>query len=178
MTIQGTFATAVLTDRMTIARAGPGDERLIAAVLRDNQGWVQVTGSDQWQHPFPVEWIAGAIARAEFWIAWKLGRPVGVVRLLGADPLFWGDRDDGSALYLHTLAVPRTRDGRRYGRAILEWAAAETRARGRWRLRLDCAADNPARCADYESAGFRPCGPSLIGGEAMMLFELPLADHR
>jgi GNAT superfamily N-acetyltransferase len=162
---------------MTIARAAPGDERLIATVLRDAQGWVQLTGSDEWQSPFPVEWIAGAIARDEFWIARKLGRPVGVVRMLSADPLFWGDRDDGSALYLHTLAVPRTPAGQRHGRAILEWAATETRARGRRRLRLDCAADNATRCADYVTAGFRPCGPSLIGGEAMMLFELTLTGR-
>jgi hypothetical protein len=165
-----TTITVTPAAQVTIRPAAPVDADLIEAVLRDRHGWRQQTGSGQWQYPFPTEWIGGAIARAEFWIAWKDGQPVGVVRLVEADPLFWGAHDDGSALYAHTLAVPRGEQDW----AILAWAAAEARARGRTRLRLDCAADATALCAHYERAGFSPWGPIMIGGEAMMLFERTL----
>ena len=148
---QLTLALTPTTSRMTITRAASGDERLIATVLLDDRGWRQLTGSEQWRQPYPTEWVGGAIARGELWLARKLGQPVGVIRVVDADPLFWGARDGGSALYVHTLAVRRGREDQ--GRAMLKWAAA-ARTRGRRRLRLDAAAANDALAAYYAGAGF------------------------
>jgi GNAT superfamily N-acetyltransferase len=147
----------------------------IAAILEDAQRWLRSRGIPQWTRPFDREWIAPKIAAREFFIARLHERPVAVARLLLSDPLFWGDRDDGDALYVHSLAVRREYSGQGVGQQFLDWAVEEARRSGRRFLRLDCAADNRSLCAYYERAGFIPFGPIEVGHAVMLLFEKPIA---
>jgi GNAT superfamily N-acetyltransferase len=147
----------------------------ITAILEDAQRWLRSRDIPQWTHPFDREWIAPKIAAREFFIARLHERPVAVARLLLSDALFWGDRDDGDGLYVHSLAVRREYSGQGVGQQFLDWAAEEARNSGRRSLRLDCDAGNHSLCAYYERAGFTSLGPAQVGLATMMLFEKPIA---
>jgi GNAT superfamily N-acetyltransferase len=143
----------------------------IAAILEDAQRWLQSRGISQWTRPFDREWIAPKIAAGEFIIAQLNQVPVAVARLLWSDPLFWGERDDGAALYIHSLAVRRAYAGQGIGQLFLEWAAEQAQCSGRRLLRLDCDAGNHSLCAYYERAGFTSVCSVQVGHATMMLFE-------
>lgn len=163
-------------DPPEVVPARAADQPAIAAILDEARRWMAGRGIAQWTLPFSDEWIAAKIAADEFWVARLAGEPVAVVRLLWADPLFWGERDDGSAAYVHTLAVRRDRAGCGVGVWLLDWAAAQARARDRRALRLDCAADNRGLCAYYARAGFTARGSARVGSTTVMLFEKILAE--
>jgi predicted N-acetyltransferase YhbS len=148
---------------------------VIAAILEDVRQWLAARGIVQWTRPFSPDWIAARIDAGELHVARRDGEPVAVVRLLWADPLFWGQRERGDAAYLHTLAVRRDRAGEGIGGAVVRWAEERARACGRSFLRVDCAAENQALGAYYQRLGFTPVGPVTVGGEKMMLFEKALA---
>jgi len=151
------------------------DRPAIADILEGARQWLAGRGIKQWAYPFGADWLDPRIAAGEFWVVRLGGEPVAVVRLLWSDPLFWGERDDGSAAYVHTLAVRRDHAGRGIGLWILAWAEEQARATGRRFLRLDCAASNPALFAYYERAGFTALGPAQVGDARVVLFEKPLA---
>ena len=89
-------------ERDTVAIATPDDRATIATILQDAQRWLVSRGVVQWTAPFTEEWIEQKIAGGEFQVARVGGIPVGTLRLLWADPLFWGDREWGDAAYIHT----------------------------------------------------------------------------
>ena len=83
-------------DPPEVVPARAADQPAIAAILDEARRWMAGRGIAQWTLPFSDEWIAAKIAADEFWVARLAGEPVAVVRLLWADPLFWGERDDGA----------------------------------------------------------------------------------
>lgn len=98
-------------------------------------------------------YVGRLIAACEAVIAHADGEAVGVMALQWRDLLFWPDRDDGAAGYLHRLAVRRAWAGGRASMPLIAFAAAEARARGKSFLRLDCAPLARLR-AVYERADF------------------------
>jgi predicted N-acetyltransferase YhbS len=65
------------------------------------------------------------------------GEIVGCMLLTDEDAVHWPDDRRGDALYLHKLAVRRSRAGMGVGEALVEFASREARMRGVPRLRLD-----------------------------------------
>ena len=163
---------------LQVRRAAPGDDATVREILEDAQRWLCDRGIAQWRQPFGAAWLAEKIAAGEVFVAWLNGVAVGVVRLLWSDDLFWREREDGNAVYVHSLAVRRARAGLGIGAALLRWAGDRARDRGRRLLRLDCAAENPVLAAYYLRQGFAPVGTALVGGEAMTLFEKDLTKER
>lgn len=143
----------------------------VRAILDDARHWLATRGIAQWTAPFADAWMAEKIAAGEVYIASQAGEPVAVARLLWRDASFWGERERGDAVYLHTLAVRRDMAGRGIGGEMLDWAADQGRRRGRRWLRLDCAATNRGLVAHYLSQGFTPAGEVNIAGETMLLLE-------
>jgi ribosomal protein S18 acetylase RimI-like enzyme len=162
------------SDEFIVRRASLADREAIGAFLEEARLWIADQGHVQWTRPFRADWIDEKIQSGEFYLATQRGVPVAVVRLLWADPVFWGERDDGSAAYVHSLAVRRDLAGKGIGGRVLRWAEAQARARGRRSLRLDCALSNPALFRYYERSGFTPVGPTCIGDACVMLFEREL----
>jgi GNAT superfamily N-acetyltransferase len=160
-----------------VRRAAADDVAAIQTILQEARRWLAARGIAQWTRPFGTDWIAAKIDAGEFFIARVEDAPVGVVRLLWENRLFWGDRDRGDAGYLHTLAVRTNRAGQGLGADIVRWAEYEVRGRGRRALRLDCAAENRALGAYYERLGFVVAGTASVGGETMMLFEKMLTTE-
>jgi GNAT superfamily N-acetyltransferase len=162
-------------DAFKVAVATPGDHAAITAILEDAQRWLVSRGTVQWTAPFTEEWIEQKIAGGEFHVARVGGIPIGTLRLLWADPLFWGDRERGDAAYIHTMAVRRDYAGRGNGARLLDWAAAQAIGNGRRFLRLDCGADNSALGAYYRRLGFTPQGSVGVGSTRVTLFEKELS---
>jgi GNAT superfamily N-acetyltransferase len=159
---------------LTVAPAVPDDGPVIVGILEGAQRWLATKGIGQWVLPFSAEWIDPKIAAGEFWVVRLRGEPVAVFRLLWSDPFFWGERDDGSAAYVHTLAVRRDHAGQGIGSWVLGWVEDRARAEGRRLLRLDCMADNRALCEYYERAGFVALGSAEVGHATMKLIEKPI----
>ncbi len=157
-----------------VAVAAPDDGAAIAEILEDVQRWLAIRGAAQWTTPFTDAWIEQKIAAGEFHVARVQGIPIGTLRLLWADPLFWGDRDRGDAAYIHTMAVRRNYAGRGIGARLVDWAGKQASDNGRRFLRLDCGADNQSLVAYYRGLGFTPQGSAGVGGTKVALFQKEL----
>jgi GNAT superfamily N-acetyltransferase len=141
---------------ISIRQAGPADVAVVDAMIREAAAWVDALGEVMWEDG---ELDAGAI-RAEvtsgmFHLAEIDGEPAGAIRFQLEDRLFWPDRPEGEAAFVHRLVARRAFKGRGVARALLEWAVGHARAHGRGLLRLDCDANRPKLRALYESCGFR-----------------------
>lgn len=97
------------------------------------------------------------------------GAPSACMLLQKSDPFFWPDRPEGSALYIHRVAVRRAEAGRGWPGRLLTWAAIQGRGLP---LRLDCA-PRPKLMAVYESIGFVRVddGPVTRGPFTVMRYE-------
>ena len=167
-----------MAQRLDVRRAVPGDEAVVQGILEGAQQWLHARGIAQWRRPFDETWVAEKIAAGEVYVARLDDEPVGVVRVLWSDDLFWGERENGDAVYVHSLAVRRGRAGSGIGAALLRWVENRAHECGRRFARLDCTAENPALAAYYEGHGFAPVGTAGVGGEAMTLFEKALTEER
>jgi len=140
--------------------AGPGQLADVLTVLDEAAAWLQGRGIAQWPPRFEPSWVTGAIGRGETWLVKVGGTVSATVTLDLADPV-WDDID-GSALYVHRMAVRRPAAG--LGAVVLRWAAGVARERGRAALRLDCVAANTKLRAYYERAGFAYRGDFTVAG--------------
>jgi len=113
-------------------------------------------GQDRWRKSsFTYEAVGAWIERRELAVARLDGKVIGTMLVQPADHLFWPDRPDGEAFYVHKLTRSRKVpvDGGLAG-PFIAFAEAATREAGRPLLRLDCALDERL-CAVYERLGFQ-----------------------
>jgi len=163
-----------------IHRAGEDDLDLAAEILEDAAAWVASLGMPAWEAGSFREPEGGGRARlvdalrtGDLHVARIRDRAVATVSLFQEDERFWpGWPPD--ALYVHKLAVRRRDAGLGLGGAILRWAAAQTAARGRRYVRLDCPRDDPGIRAYYERAGFVHRGDVTVGSFEAALYERPV----
>lgn len=80
--------------------------------------------------------------------------PAACMLLQRRDPDYWPRAVEGSALYLHKLAVRRAYAGCGWGSRMIAWAKAETQRRQIRRLRLETLADSWL-AEFYVTHGFR-----------------------
>ena len=82
------------------------------------------------------------------------GTLVGIFSVAYEDEAIWGEHERGAHIYLHRIArAPGSRDARLVD-AVLAWARAECRARGRAGLRMDTWSNNATLIAYYQRLGF------------------------
>ncbi|HET9655743.1 MAG TPA: GNAT family N-acetyltransferase, partial [Kineosporiaceae bacterium] len=137
--------------------AGQADAHDLWLLRRQLEDWICARGIDQWRPGEVAEQtISEQITTGEWHVHRHDGILVAALRLLWSDPQFWGDGDDGDAVYVHGLMVDRRHAGHQIGERLLAWAGEQARAAGRSWLRLDCAAGNTALCDYYRSRGFTP----------------------
>src|SRR5580765_4687385 len=124
---------------MRVERAHEGDAAGVYALIEEAALWLTARGIRQWTPgAYPPARLAQSLTHGEVFVVRSAGGGLdATLQLWEADPNVWG-ADDGRALYLHGLTVARARAGRRLGAQLLEWALAETAARKRPLLRLDC----------------------------------------
>jgi ribosomal protein S18 acetylase RimI-like enzyme len=153
---------------LTIVRAGLADYDAVMAILREAADWISACGNPPWNH-----WYMDAgerilrerLARHEVYLARRDDVSVGTVTIQWNDAETWGDHGlDGSAGYIHAIAIARSVGGMRVGERLLEWAVDTIAARGRQFVRLDAIAVNAVLCSYYEQRGFRSIGTATLFG--------------
>jgi GNAT superfamily N-acetyltransferase len=144
---------------------------LFAELLEEARAWQADQGSEGWDYPFDDAWMLPRIERGELYLAFVKTEAVGAFRILWEDVPFWGERETGKSIYLHTFAVRRDRSGQGIGPAIIERVVEMGRAKGRRNVRLDCTLSSPRLIAFYERNGFVSTGTIFLGGKMMNLME-------
>jgi ribosomal protein S18 acetylase RimI-like enzyme len=142
-----------------------------ASLLAQASAWQRARGSEAWSHPFDDDWMLPRMERGELFLAYLDGEPVSAFRLLWEDRPFWGEREVGDSVYLHTFAVRRDRAGLGIGEAVIETVVGMGRERGRTRVRLDCFLSSTGLIGYYERNGFVSVGTASMQGKVVALME-------
>jgi GNAT superfamily N-acetyltransferase len=145
--------------------------KTFASLLDEANAWQKARGSQGWIGPFDDDWLLPRIGRGELYLASLDEEPVAAFRLLDEDHAFWGEREIGDSIYLHTFAVRRSRAGSGIGSKVIETVMDMGRARGRRWLRLDCFLANTGLIALYERKGFKSVGTTVVKGRTLNLME-------
>jgi GNAT superfamily N-acetyltransferase len=157
---------------MRVERARDVDADAVLALLDEAAVWLTARDIVQWRPgALPRRVIDAGVARGEVFVVRGEGGLDAALTLAESDLEIWGP-DDGSALYLHRLAVARACAGRGLGRRLLAWARSEVVTRGRARLRLDCVATNDFLRRYYATEGFAERGEVEVGSIRLARFEL------
>jgi GNAT superfamily N-acetyltransferase len=155
-------------DGITIRQATAADVAIVDQMIREAAAWVDALGVVMWDDgELDADRIRTEVTGGMFFLAVIDGAVAGAIRFQLEDQLFWPDRPDGEAAFVHRLVARRPFKGRGVAKALLAWAAGHARAQGRGLLRLDCDANRPKLRALYESCGFhlhsyRQVGPYYV----------------
>jgi GNAT superfamily N-acetyltransferase len=142
-----------------------------SSIVEDANVWQKARGSEGWSGTFDDQWMLPRIAGRELYLAYLENEPVTAFRLLWEDRSFWGDREVGDSIYLHTFAVKRSHAGLGIGEVVIKWVADLGRERGRTKVRLDCFLSKAGLVSFYYSNGFASVGTTSIKGKSMNLME-------
>jgi len=163
----------------TIRRAVRSDIAAILDLLAEVTRWLGRKGLDQWQHIGRRDIkVQTDVNIGTVFVVEHHGCVVATITVdRWADADFWRREDNVTrALYVHRMAVTRTHSGIGLGAAMLDWAAARARGRGRSLLRLDAWATNGALHAYYEGLGFEHVRTETVDGRGSgALFARPAA---
>jgi len=143
-------------DQVSVRYATLREARSITGVMKEaaehRRRIGATTPDDTTPSPGFVSWL---IARNECIVASRNMQIVGAMALQWRDELFWPDRNDDAAGYLHWIAVCRAFAGGRVTIPLVAYAEQEAIRLGKRFLRLDCA-PAPKLMAVYERLGFEP----------------------
>lgn len=168
---------------LAIARATSADYDAIMAILREAADWISARGAPPWKHWYAdvgVRILRDRIEHHEVYLASCDAVPVATLTIQWDDAETWGERGlDGTAGYIHAIAITRTVGGLRVGERLLEWAVHQIAARGRQFARLDTIASNAVLCRYYGEHGFQALETvTLFGGMyTARLFEREVGPH-
>ncbi|NTI78383.1 GNAT family N-acetyltransferase [Rhizobium rhizogenes] len=143
-------------------------------ILEEASAWQKARGSEGWNYPFDDVWMLPRIERQELFLAYMDSHPVAAFRILWEDRPYWGAKETGDSIYLHTFAVRRDKAGSGIGKTVIEKIAGMGRARGLANIRLDCSLSSLRLIAYYEKNGFASVGTTFMNGKMMNLMERPL----
>ena len=150
-----------LDDCTTLRRASAADFDAVLAVVHDATRRVQELGYPQWRLYLTEPGIAQVrdavkgVDGAEVYLAERDGRPIGTFRVQWHDHECWADRGlDGTAGYVHMLAVHRDAKHEGLGERMLARAERLIAARGREFCRLDCWCRSPFLTTYYPRLGY------------------------
>jgi GNAT superfamily N-acetyltransferase len=164
-------------DGITIRPASAADVAIVDAMIREAAAWVDALGVVMWEDgELDADKIRAEVTAGMFHLAVVDGQPAGAIRFQLEDPLFWPDRPEGEAAFVHRLVVSRAFKGRGVARGLLEWAIRHAAAQGRGLLRLDCDANRAKLRALYESCGFRFHSYRQVGPYYVARYEIETAQ--
>lgn len=164
---------AATVPTVTPERAAPSDAPALARLRDDAARWQQERGIEQWTPgDIPESQFAEQAASGE-WYLLRGTALLGAVRLLRADPMFWGEQEDVPAFYVHGLVASRT-GSKGTGAGLLRWVEEQAAAAGCEVVRLDCPERNAALCRYYEEQGYGRVGRRAFRTTSVALYEKPL----
>jgi GNAT superfamily N-acetyltransferase len=127
------------------------------------------------------QWAPGDITLEQFeeqaaageWYLLRVPEPVGAVRLIQADPAFWGEQETTTAIHVHGL-VTSCNAPRGTGALLLCWIEEYATESGCEIVRLDCLENNEALCRYYERQGYVQVGRQAFSVTSVALYEKPV----
>jgi len=144
---------------------------LFASILDEANAWQKARGSEGWSGPFDDDWMLARIERGELFLVYIESEPVSAFRIVYEDRSYWGDREMGDSIYLHSFAVRRSKAGLGIGSAVIEVVANMGRTRGCASIRLDCFLANAGLISFYQRNGFKSVGTIEVRGKMLNLME-------
>ena len=151
---------------MIITRATPGDLRRLLSYRQEASTWLSERGIDQWNNPFPPEYIAGNLEAGSVFLAVD-GDSIAATLTLDTEPEpdLWGVEElQEPCLHLHKLIVRRPYAGRDLGSRLIDWACDRTaQAGGAW-VRINVNNHNIRLQRYYLDRGFSHVRTVLGGG--------------
>ncbi|WP_057765187.1 GNAT family N-acetyltransferase [Cytobacillus praedii] len=143
----------------------------ILGLLKEVAKWLKEKGIDQWG------FLAGggeddevrqAINNKETFIVKRDGEIVATFTLYQSqsswDKYIWGNLNN-EAVYLHRLAITRSKIGSGLGKEVLLWLETYLKKEGKNTIRLDCVGSNSKLNEFYRSNGFENVG--TVDGHSM-----------
>jgi RimJ/RimL family protein N-acetyltransferase len=131
----------------------------IIQLLKEVAAWLKSEEIDQWSYLLSGgedQEIELAILKEETYVAEYENNLIGTFTI---SPLqsewdfdLWGDIE-GSAIYLHRLAVNTDYKGQGFGQEMIQWIEKHFFGQFMY-LRLDCVSDNPRLNQFYKDCGF------------------------
>jgi ribosomal protein S18 acetylase RimI-like enzyme len=170
-------------------RATSTDFDAVYSIVLEAATWLHSRNIPQWNWLSTDKGktvIRRRIENAETYLVFDpANQPLATFTLQWEDEQIWGPRGrDGTAGYVHGLAVTRCAAGKSLGVAMMEYAASKIAQNSRRLMRLDCDARNPSLCDYYRRAGFVDAGINDAIGFGtssqifVQLFERPIDGHR
>ena len=147
---------------ITLSQIPIDEMNVVLSLFKSSAEKINRKGVDHWQYwhnppPEKVKWVEEGLRNNEFYSIHLNGEQVGMVRILDADLLYWGEQKE-TAKYIHSLVVKEQFNGQGIGKATLEKVADMAKSEGRKYVRLDCDSKNSNLCTYYERLGFTQVG--------------------
>ena len=137
-----------------VRNATESDLEVVVSILHEAVSWLCEKGMPLWNSSdFTVEAMKPSVDSRQLIVAEDSGEVVASVLRQWEDRLFWPDRNEGQAAYIHKLVVRRSCAGQGFSKVLIDWIADDAAARGRNYLRLDCAPRHTLLKV-YENLGF------------------------
>ena len=162
---------------LRVNRVTAADFDAVYAIVAEAAAWLQSRDISQWSWFLTdpgKDLIRHRIETAETYLVLDpRAQPVATFTVQWDDEMIWGPRGkDGTAGYVHGLAVRRRAAGIGLGLQMLEWSANLIAQKSRRLIRLDCMAKNEPLCNYYRRAGFTDAGinDALSIGASQQLF--------
>jgi ribosomal protein S18 acetylase RimI-like enzyme len=162
---------------LQVNRAAAADFDAVYAIIAEAAEWLQSRDISQWNWFLTdpgKDLVRHRIETAETYLVLDpRAQPLATFTVQWDDELIWGPRGkDGTAGYVHGLAVRRRAAGISLGLKMLEWSSNLIAQKSRRLIRLDCMAKNESLCDYYRRAGFTDAGinDALSIGASQQLF--------
>src|SRR5262245_28633191 len=100
-------------DGITIRQATDADVATVDSMIREAAAWVDALGIVMWDDgELDAGRIRDEVTAGMFFLAVLDGEVAGAIRFQLEDPLFWPDRPEGEAAFVHRLVARRAFKGR------------------------------------------------------------------
>ena len=126
-------------------------------VLREVGQWLIDNGQVMWDiEDLSVETLVDDFTRDNCHVMYVDGIPAATFILQWKDPLYYDNVPDGTAGFVHKVAIRRTFAGQNLFQWMLDFCLAEGRKKGVREIQLETDATRPKSMAFYERYGFEP----------------------
>ncbi|QQM42011.1 GNAT family N-acetyltransferase [Streptomyces liliifuscus] len=151
---------------MRIISAQPGDVAKLLAFREEAAVWLARLGSDQWQRPYPAEFLLATIKAGTVFMVMDGETTAATITLTpDAEPGLWTEDElSEPSQFINKLTVARTHAGQNLGGRLVDWAGDRAyRDAAKW-LRLDAWTTNEALQRYYLRQGFEHVRTVRVGG--------------
>ncbi|WP_326760319.1 GNAT family N-acetyltransferase [Streptomyces phaeochromogenes] len=141
---------------MRIIPAQPGDVARLLAFREEAVAWLARLGTDQWQRPYPADFLLAAIKAGTAFMVMDGDTTAATITLTPeAEPGLWTEQElSEPSRFVNKLTVARTHAGQDLGGRLLDWAGDRAYRDGAKWLRLDAWTTNEPLQRYYLRQGF------------------------